>query len=126
MIGPQGQLQLLDFDYAGCGDPWFDVAVTLNELFSFEDQWRRAITLWHGSCSEYDYARCRLYALIDDWFWTLWAMWSGLHVDPWGWSFPNWGSGTLLRCRLSVQDKRFEHWLRQSKEGGADEDETDR
>lgn len=116
MIGPQGRLQLLDFDYACVGDPWFDIATTLNEVFSFEDQWRRGITLWHGSCSETDYARCRLYALIDDWFWTLWAMWCG-RTSSRALEFSKLGQWTLLRCRLSVQDKRFESWLRQSKEG---------
>lgn len=112
MIGPDGQLCLIDFDRAGCFDPWYDVATTLNELFQFEDEWRAGIAAWAGRCEELDYARCRLYALVDDWIWTLSSFWSGA-TSPRQLEFTKLGQWTLLRCRQSVQDARFEGWLRQ-------------
>lgn len=112
MIGPGGELRLIDFDYGGCFDPWYDVAITLNELYPFEDQWRAGIQAWAGQCQEADYARCRLYALINDWYWTLWGLWAGATSGR-GLEFFKVGQWTLLRCRQSLQDARFESWLRQ-------------
>jgi hypothetical protein len=112
MIGPQGQLCLIDFDRGGCFDPWYDVATTLNDLFQFEDEWRAGVAAWAGRCEEADYARCRLYALVDDWLCTLSASWSGA-TSARQVEFTKLGQWTLLRCRQSVQDARFEAWLRQ-------------
>lgn len=118
MIGPGGAPQLIDFDYAGCFDPWYDVAVSLNELYAFESQWRDGIKAWAGECRECDYARCRLYALINDWYWTLWGLWVGA-TSARPLEFSKVGQWTLLRCRQSLQDPRFESWLRQVQEGQA-------
>lgn len=118
MVGPGGELRLIDFDYGGCFDPWYDVAITLNELYPFESQWREGILLWAGECREADYARCRLYALINDWYWTLWGLWAGA-TSVRGLEFSKVGQWTLLRCRQGIQDARFESWLRQVDGGQA-------
>lgn len=110
LVSDRGEWQLLDFDYASQGDPWFDVAVLLNERMPFDDQWREAITAWRGECSEVDYARCRLYALIDDYYWTLWGYYNS-HTSPRGLEFAKVGQWTLLRCRQSARDPRLERWL---------------
>jgi thiamine kinase-like enzyme len=112
MIRADGEMRLIDFDRGGCFDPWYDVATTLNDLFQFEDEWRAGIAAWAGRCEEADYARCRLYALIDDWYWTLSASWSGATSSR-QLEFTKLGQWTLLRCRQSVYDARFENWLRQ-------------
>ncbi|MGY2293044.1 phosphotransferase [Pseudomonas sp. SDO528_S397] len=118
MIGPGGALQLIDFDYGGEFDPWYDVAVSLNELYAFEPQWRDGIRAWAGECQDRDYARCRLYALIDDWYWTLWGLWVGATSSR-PLEFSKVGQWTLLRCRQSLCDPRFESWLRQVEEARA-------
>jgi aminoglycoside phosphotransferase len=112
MIGPDDALLLVDFDFGGVGDPWHDVAVTLNELYQFEPQWRDGIARWAGRCDEADYARCRLYALVDDWHWTLWGLWLGA-TSPRRLEFTKLAQWTLLRCRQSIQEARFEGWLRE-------------
>ncbi|MCD5994854.1 aminoglycoside phosphotransferase family protein [Pseudomonas sp. CDFA 602] len=118
MVSVDGDLRLIDFDHGGCMDPWYDVAVTLNELFSFEGQWREGIAAWAGECREEDYAVCRLYALIDDWYWTLWGLWTGT-TSARQLEFSKVGQWTLLRCRQGVQDPRLESWLRQVERGRA-------
>ncbi|KOP53875.1 MULTISPECIES: aminoglycoside phosphotransferase family protein [Pseudomonas syringae group] len=118
MVSSEGELRLVDFDYGGCMDPWYDVAITLNELYSFENQWREGIRAWAGECLEVDYAVCRLYALINDWYWTLWGFWSGT-TSARQLEFSKVGQWTLLRCRQCVQDPRLEGWMRQVQEGKA-------
>ncbi|KAB8307404.1 aminoglycoside phosphotransferase [Erwinia endophytica] len=110
LVNEQGDWQLLDFDYASLGDAWYDIAVLLNERMLFDHQWREAIAAWHGKCTEADYARCRLYALADDYYWTLWGLWNG-HCSSRGLEFAKVGQWTLLRCRQSARDSRFERWL---------------
>jgi thiamine kinase-like enzyme len=112
MINADGELRLLDFDRGGCFDPWYDVAVTLNELFPLEPQWRASIARWSSTPEPSDYARCRLYALMDDWYWTLWGLWAGV-VSMRPLEFSKVGQWTLLRCRMTVQEPRFESWLRE-------------
>jgi len=112
MLGPGGQLRLVDFDRGGAFDPWYDVATTLNELYQLEDEWRLGLEIWAGCCTEPDYARCRLYALIDDWLWTLWGLWAGTTSSR-SVEFSKVGQWTLLRTREALRDHRFEHWLRQ-------------
>ncbi|MBM0138001.1 phosphotransferase family protein [Pseudomonas cannabina] len=116
MVTEAGALRLIDFDYGGCMDPWYDVAITLNELYSFEHEWRDGISAWAGQCREVDYAVCRLYALINDWYWTLWGFWAG-STSARPLEFSKVAQWTLLRCRQSVQDPRLEGWLRQVQEG---------
>ncbi len=111
MISTEGELKLVDFDYGGCMDPWYDVAITLNELYPFENQWREGIVAWAGQCLEADYAACRLYALINDWYWTLWAFWAGT-VSGRSLEFSKLGQWTFLRCQQGTQDPRLESWLR--------------
>ncbi|MFC3609182.1 phosphotransferase family protein [Stutzerimonas tarimensis] len=112
LLDAEGQMRLVDFDYGGAFDPWFDVATTLNELYPFEDQWRQGLEIWAGVCREADYARCRLHALIDDWHWTLWGLWAGTRSAR-NVEFSKVGQWTLLRTREALRDHRFENWLRQ-------------
>lgn len=112
LVSTGGELQLLDFDRGGCFDPWYDIAVSLNELYPLEPQWRAGIERWASQPQPSDYARCRLYALMDDWYWTLWGLWAGV-TSTRALEFSKVGQWTLLRVRMAVQDPRFESWLRQ-------------
>ncbi|ACD14494.1 MULTISPECIES: aminoglycoside phosphotransferase family protein [Burkholderiaceae] len=111
MVGPDDTLALVDFDRGGTGDAWYDVAVVLNELYQFEPQWRDGIRFWSGQCEEADYARCRLYAFVDDWYWTLWGLWLGTTSSR-RLEFTKLSQWTLQRCRQTIRDPRFEGWLR--------------
>ncbi len=110
VVNPQGEWQLLDFDYAAQGDAWHDIATLIHEQLPTDDRWRDAIRTWRGSCSEADVARCRLYAFVDDYHWTLWGMLNGA-TSPRGLEFAKLGQWQLLRCRQSASDPRFERWL---------------
>ncbi|MFT4269498.1 MAG: phosphotransferase [Pantoea sp.] len=110
MVNSQGEWRLLDFDYAAQGDAWHDIATLIHEQLPTDDRWRDAIRSWRGECREADVARCRLYALVDDYHWTLWGMLNG-HTSPRGLEFAKLGQWMLLRCRQSARDPRFERWL---------------
>ena len=110
MMNSQGEWRLLDFDYAAQGDAWHDIATLIHEQLPTDDRWRDAIRAWRGGCSEADVARCRLYAMVDDYHWTLWGMLNAVTTTR-GLEFAKLGQWMLLRCRQSVNDPRFERWL---------------
>lgn len=110
--GTGGGLLLVDFDRAGMGDPWLDVAVILNELFQFEEEWQAALELWAGRCHGAEYARVRLYAMADDLYWGLWGLWNAALHRGQGIEFFKYGQWRLLRLRQALSDARFEAWLR--------------
>ncbi|MCW0182367.1 MAG: phosphotransferase [Zavarzinia sp.] len=110
--GRDGGVLLVDFDRAGMGDPWLDVAVVLNELFQFEEEWQAALELWAGRCHHAEYARVRLYAMADDMYWGLWGLWNAALHRGQGIEFFKYGQWRLLRLRQSLSDARFETWLR--------------
>jgi len=107
-----GNLMLVDFDRAGQGDPWLDVATTLNELCQFEEEWQAGIEQWAGVCRQDDYARCRLYGIAEDWYWGLWGLWAAAVYRGQGIEFFKYGQWRLLRLRQALSDPRFEAWLR--------------
>ena len=92
------------------GDAWHDIATLIHEQLPTDDRWRDAIRTWRGDCSEADVARCRLYALVDDYHWTLWGTLNGV-TSTRGLEFAKLGQWMLLRCRQSLSDPRFERWL---------------
>lgn len=110
MINSKGEWRLLDFDYAAQGDAWHDIATLIHEQLPTDDRWRDAIRIWRGDCREADVARCRLYAFVDDYHWTLWGILNG-STSSRGLEFAKLGQWMLLRCRQSASDPRFERWL---------------
>ncbi|MDM2974103.1 phosphotransferase [Citrobacter sp. CK198] len=110
MINSKGEWRLLDFDYAAQGDAWHDIATLLHEQLPTDDRWRDAIRTWRGHCSEADVARCRLYALVDDYHWSLWGIFNGM-TSLRNLEFSKLGQWMQLRCRQSASDPRFERWL---------------
>ena len=110
MVHESGALKLVDFDRGALADPWYDVATSLNELAQFPAAWREGIAAWQGHCSDADYARCRLYGLVDDWFWTLSILWLSA-TSPRQIDFIKLAQWTLLRVREGLKEDRLEAWM---------------
>jgi thiamine kinase-like enzyme len=113
MLGPNGAVQLVDFDLAGSNDPWFDIAVLLNEAFQFDSDARAAIEIYGNQYDEALFNRCKLYATVDDLMWGLWGIYHGA-TSPRrkGIEFFKYGQWRLLRCRMAMQAWSFEEALR--------------
>ena len=117
MVRESGELMLVDFDRGGMADPWFDIASTLNELAELPAAWREGIAAWQGHCSDADYARCRLYGLVDDWYWTLCCLWLSA-TSPRQHDFMKLAQWTLLRLRQGLKENRLDAWLSLIVQGG--------
>lgn len=112
MLGPDGDVRLVDFDSAGDGDPYYDLASLIVEAHQFDDEVRATIERFDGRCSEEVFARCRLYGIVDDLLWGTWGLLAAAGTARADVEFYKYGEWRLLRCRHHLGDRRFEEWLR--------------
>ncbi|MCJ2182529.1 aminoglycoside phosphotransferase family protein [Novosphingobium sp. 1949] len=73
LIGPHGDLLLIDFDHAADGDPMADLAALALETAQVDDEHDTLINLYFGRTSPHLLARLRLHAILEDVRWGCWA-----------------------------------------------------
>jgi len=102
MLHQDGRLQLVDFDEAANTDPLFDLAVTLNEILSFESEWPGALEMAQLRPTVDVLNRCRLYAFGDDLRWGLWGLLMDACSPRRSIEFLKYAQWRLLRCRMAL------------------------
>jgi thiamine kinase-like enzyme len=89
MMSGGGRLWFIDFEYAGNGDPCFELGNLCSEAHLSTERLEGLIAAYYGSPSAAKVARARLHALMSNYGWTLWACiqaaTSELDFDFWGW-----------------------------------------
>lgn len=112
MIGPDGTVQLVDFDEARNADPFYEIGILLNEAFQFESEMRQGLEIFAGTFRQEQLNRCRIYAIADDFMWGLWGTLMNA-VSPRGSvEFLKYAQWRLLRCRMALRHPGFEEKLR--------------
>ena len=109
--GEIGEVRLLDWEYAGMGDIFFDLANFSHHHRLTEDQVRLLLQEYFGEVTAKNYARLRL----------MWPM-SELHEAMWGTTqtglsrldedFQGYADLWFGRVRQHMTDPRWDHWLR--------------
>lgn len=112
MLGPDGAMQLVDFDMAGDMDPYYQLGVQMNELYQFETQMQPLLELHDGSVSRAKFARCRLYAAADDFYWALRSLLMEARSQAVGIEFLKYAGWRFLRCRMLLGHPGFEDYVR--------------
>ena len=107
LLGEHGRVLLADFDCAGQADPYYDLAVLLNEAHSFEDGWRLGIEMHDGRCDKRVLNRCRAYGVADDLLWALWGLVVSATSPRRDLEFLKYGEWLLLRCRMALREPGF-------------------
>ena len=83
------RLWLIDYEYAGNNDPCFELGNIASEAHLSHDRLRELVSLYFGRDSAHLYARARLFALMSNYGWTLWASIqdsvSDMDFDFWAW-----------------------------------------
>ena len=83
------RLWFIDFEYAGNGDPFFELGNLWSEAHLGPDRLAELVAAYVGRESAAKTARARLYGLMSDYGWTLWASiqdaTSDLDFDFWSW-----------------------------------------
>ena len=111
--GEIGEVRLLDWEYAGMGDVFFDLANFSHHHRLNDDQVRLLLQEYFGEASSRDFARLKL----------MWPM-SELHEAMWGTAqtglstldedFEGYANLWFGRYREHVTDPRWNAWLKEA------------
>jgi thiamine kinase-like enzyme len=85
----ESQMWFIDFEYAGNGDPCFELGNIASESHLSVERLAELVAAYYGTESQTKLARARLFGLMSDYGWTLWASiqaaTSNLDFDFWAW-----------------------------------------
>jgi thiamine kinase-like enzyme len=106
------ELRLIDYEYSGNNDPCFELGNTCQELQYDEGRQAEACAAYFGTASDAMLARMKLYMIMSDVGWGLWAAIqariSSIDYDFWGWATERWSRAVHM-----MDSATFERWLMQ-------------
>ena len=80
---------IIDYEYSGNNDPYFELGNIWSECHLTLDQLEELVQAYDGAASRSHLARARLWGLMSQYGWTLWASiqdgTSAIDFDFWGW-----------------------------------------
>jgi thiamine kinase-like enzyme len=83
------RLWFIDFEYSGNADPCFELGNLCSESHLSVDRLTELVAAYYGAATPGKVARARLFGLMSDYGWTLWASiqaaTSELDFDFWAW-----------------------------------------
>jgi thiamine kinase-like enzyme len=89
VIDAGDRLWLIDYEYSGNNDPFFEIGNLWSEAAGTPDDLGRLVTAYAGEVSSALTARARLWGLMSKYGWMLWASiqdgTSDLDFDFWSW-----------------------------------------
>jgi len=103
-------LRIIDYEYSGNNDPCFELGNTCQELQYDDDRIAEVCEAYFGSRKVDMIARMKLYMIMSDVGWTLWAAIqakiSKIDYNFWGWAIERWG-----RAIEKMASSEFGSWL---------------
>lgn len=103
---------LVDWEYAGMGDRYFDLGnLSINNGFSEDDDRALLSAYWAAPCTPRRFAALRLMRVMSDVREALWGVAQAALSDL-DFDFSGYAERHFARLRASTADPRFESWLR--------------
>ena len=103
-------LRIIDYEYSGNNDPYFELGNTCQELEFKDDQIKELCQAYFGDAKPGRISRMMLYMIMSDVGWTLWAAIqakiSRIEFDFWGWAIDRWE-----RAEKKMDSSLFGAWL---------------
>ncbi|TMC37971.1 MAG: hypothetical protein E6J28_06900, partial [Chloroflexi bacterium] len=105
-----GSIRIVDWEYAGMGDRFFDLAnFSINHEFGVEDD-RRFLHAYFGSVREEDVASVRLMRFMSDFREAMWGvLQSG--ISDLDFDFMGYASKHFARLEGTASDPEFDRYL---------------
>jgi thiamine kinase-like enzyme len=102
MMRSQERLWFIDYEYAGNGDPCFELGNIASESHLSDERLAELVAAYFGAESRSKLARAKLFGLMSDYGWTLWASiqdsTSEIDFDFWAWGMEKY-ERALARLR---------------------------
>lgn len=111
-----GEIRVVDWEYAGMGDRFFDLAnLSVNHDFTVEED-RLLLAAYFGAERPADLAALRLMRLMSDFREAMWGvLQSG--ISELDFDFTGYAAKHFRRLGLAAVDPEFEHYLRRASAG---------
>ncbi|MFN2562110.1 MAG: phosphotransferase [Jatrophihabitans sp.] len=101
------RIWLIDFEYSGNNDPCFELGNIWSEAVLGVDRLEHLVTSYFGVASPVQTARARLFGLMANYGWTLWASIQSSVSDV-DFDFWEWGLEKYARARSEFQSAEFD------------------
>ena len=110
LIDRSGRMWLIDWEYGGMTDPYFDLGDFCTEHpFSSEEE-RLILTTYCGEMVEQRYYRMLLHKLTADLWWSIWAMIQS-KLSSIDFDFHEYGMNRVRRFRTNAGQPDYERWI---------------
>lgn len=104
------QIWIIDWEYGGQGDPYFDLGDFASEHPFTRDQEELIIKEYCGEMNYSELYRMLLHKIISDLWWSIWAM-IQTKISQIDFDFYTYGNGRFDRLRKNAHDKDIKKWL---------------
>jgi thiamine kinase-like enzyme len=109
-IDDGSSLRIIDYEYSGNNDPYFELGNTCQEMQFNKGQIQEICQAYFGNVSEAKIARMKLNMIMSDVGWTLWAAIqariSTIEYDFWGWAVER-----SSRFIEKIESENYSKWL---------------
>jgi thiamine kinase-like enzyme len=107
-----GNLRILDWEYAGMGDPYFDLAnFSVNHDFSDPED-DQLIIAYFGSRSPYIWARLKVMRVLSDFREAMWGM-VQVGISQLDFDFRGYADKHFERLSHNIKDPHWEQWIKE-------------
>ena len=110
ILEADGRMWLIDWEYGGMNDPYFDLGDFCVEHPLSRDEERLIITRYCGEMQEHRFHRMLLHKITADLWWSIWAFIQE-RVSKLDFDFRTYGNGRLDRLRGNAADPEYPTWL---------------
>lgn len=110
MVDGGDRLRLIDYEYSGQGDPYFDLGNTWTECGLDDDHLAELVRAYVGQDSAKHLARARVNATVSRYGWALWGFIQAGSLDD-DFDFVAWGTERFEQAVADFQDPGFDLWL---------------
>jgi thiamine kinase-like enzyme len=108
----EGRLRVVDWEYAGMGDPFFDLANFSTNHDLDEDDDRVLLHAYFDAVRDNDYARLRLMRIMSDFREAMWGVvQQGLKTTDT--DYVAYAAQFFDRLELRASDRRYRQWITQ-------------
>jgi thiamine kinase-like enzyme len=103
-------VSIIDYEYSGNNDPYFELGNIWSECHLTLDQLEELVAAYDGAPSRSHLARARLWGLMSQYGWTLWASIQDA-VSPMAFDFWSWGMEKYERAEATFAASDLERLL---------------
>ena len=110
IIDANGKMWVIDWEYGGTTDPFFDLGDFVMEHPFTRDEERLIIATYCGEMDEGRFGRMMLYKIVSAAWWAVWAMIQH-NVSQIDFDYMEWAMDRVGRAQRTVDDPDYSKWL---------------